>query len=58
MMFQQMKSRFKQNPPHFILCILADKKFSDLYGLYTINLDYDNCFFRTRVNWFLPDLLQ
>lgn len=32
MMFQQLQSRFKHNPPKFILCLLADKKFSDLYG--------------------------
>ncbi|KAK6123580.1 hypothetical protein DH2020_042669 [Rehmannia glutinosa] len=32
MMFAQIKSKFRQNPPQFILCLLADKKFSDLYG--------------------------
>ncbi|KAL6559349.1 hypothetical protein OROGR_004466 [Orobanche gracilis] len=32
MMFQQIFSRFRNNPPQFILCLLADKKFSDLYG--------------------------
>ncbi|KAL6583710.1 hypothetical protein OROMI_002999 [Orobanche minor] len=32
MMFQQIFSRFRNNPPRFILCLLADKKFSDLYG--------------------------
>ncbi|KAL7138848.1 hypothetical protein ABFS83_09G009600 [Erythranthe nasuta] len=31
-MFQQIKSRFQQNPPRFILCLLSDKKFCDLYG--------------------------
>ncbi|KAG6402000.1 hypothetical protein SASPL_138868 [Salvia splendens] len=32
MMFQQLQSRFKQRPPKFIICLLSDKKFSDLYG--------------------------
>ncbi|KAL1542008.1 protein argonaute 4A-like [Salvia divinorum] len=32
MMFQQLQSRFKQHPPKFIICLLSDKKFSDLYG--------------------------
>ncbi|KAH6808549.1 hypothetical protein C2S51_000305 [Perilla frutescens var. frutescens] len=32
MMFQQLQSRCKQHPPKFIICLLADKKFSDLYG--------------------------
>ncbi|KAH6770557.1 Argonaute family protein [Perilla frutescens var. hirtella] len=32
MMFQQLQSRCTQHPPKFIICLLADKKFSDLYG--------------------------
>ncbi|KAI3454374.1 hypothetical protein Pfo_011037 [Paulownia fortunei] len=32
MMFEQVQSKFQQDPPQFILCFLADKKFSDLYG--------------------------
>ncbi|KAG8378708.1 hypothetical protein BUALT_Bualt07G0013300 [Buddleja alternifolia] len=32
MIFQQMQSKFRQNPPRFILCFLSDKKSSDLYG--------------------------
>ncbi|KAK4489003.1 hypothetical protein RD792_004794 [Penstemon davidsonii] len=32
MMFELMQSKFKKDPPHFILCFLADKKPSDLYG--------------------------
>ncbi|PIN23080.1 Translation initiation factor 2C (eIF-2C) [Handroanthus impetiginosus] len=32
MMFKQIQSRFRQEPPQFILCLLANKKFCDLYG--------------------------
>ncbi|XP_057787133.1 protein argonaute 4A-like [Salvia miltiorrhiza] len=32
MMFQQLQSRFKHHPPKFIICLLSDKKLSDLYG--------------------------
>ncbi|KAL3642288.1 hypothetical protein CASFOL_013103 [Castilleja foliolosa] len=32
MMFGQISSKFRKKPPRFILCLLADKKFTDLYG--------------------------
>ncbi|CAA0818079.1 Protein argonaute 4 [Striga hermonthica] len=32
MMFDQIHSRFPKSPPQFILCLLSDKKFSDIYG--------------------------
>ncbi|GER56743.1 argonaute family protein [Striga asiatica] len=32
MMFDQIHSRLPKSPPQFILCLLSDKKFSDIYG--------------------------
>ncbi|GFP88430.1 protein argonaute 4a [Phtheirospermum japonicum] len=32
MMFEQMHSKFRKKPPQFILCLLADKKYTELYG--------------------------
>ncbi|GLT94085.1 hypothetical protein SLE2022_118450 [Rubroshorea leprosula] len=31
-MFEQLKSKFKEGPPQFILCVLPERKNSDIYG--------------------------
>lgn len=31
-MFEQMKPKLPHGPPHFIVCLLPDRKNSDIYG--------------------------
>ena len=31
-MFEQMKPQLPDGPPHFIVCLLPDRKNSDIYG--------------------------
>ncbi|KAA8516309.1 hypothetical protein F0562_016602 [Nyssa sinensis] len=54
-MFEQMRPKFPDGPPHFILCLLPDRKNSDIYGPWKRKnlVDFgifNQCLAPTRVN--------